>query len=200
MLLRPLLFVLPIVMTVTPAFAQEAPVRVRGTIAKADLPLLTVTTREGATVTVKLGDNTGVSAVVPAKMSDVKANTFVGIASTPMTGGQLRAVEVLIFPEAMRGTGEGHRNWDLMPESTMTNATVSETVTRADGPVITLKYKEGEQNIFVPPDAPIVTFVPADRTELKAGAKIFIGAAQKQPDGTLTAGRIAVGRGIDPPM
>jgi hypothetical protein len=179
---------------------QPQTVRVRATIDKVDGATLMVTSREEQKLAIHLADNVVVSAVVKAALSDIKPGSFVGVAAARMPDGTLRAVEVLIFPEAMRGTGEGHRPWDLMPESTMTNATVAETVTRADGPVLTLKYKDGEQKIFVPPEAPIVTFAPGERSELKPGAKIFISAAQRQADGTLHAARVSVGRGIDPPM
>lgn len=179
---------------------QNAPVRVRGAIERVDGATLTVKSREGPTLTIKLDDNATVSAVVKASLSDIKSGTFVGIAATPQANGPLRAVEVLIFPEALRGTGEGHYAWDLLPESTMTNATVAETVSQVNGPILTLKYKDGEQKIFVPPDVPVVTFAPSNRDELKPGGKIFIARAMRQPDGTLHTARISIGRGIDPPM
>ena len=119
----------------------------------------------------------------------------------PQTDGSQRAIEVHIFPEAMRGTGEGHRPWDLAPNSTMTNANVEHAVTGAEGQTLTLKYKEGEKKIVVPSEAAIVTFVPGERSDLKTGAKIFIPAASKQPDGTLSAQRIIFGKdGVTPPM
>jgi hypothetical protein len=115
--------------------------------------------------------------------------------------GSQRALEVLIFPEAMRGTGEGHYPWDLRPQSTMTNANVEQTVTGVDGQTLTVKYKGGEKKIIVPPDVPIVTFVPGDKADLKPGTKIFIGAAKKLPDGTLQAARVNYGKdGLTPPM
>lgn len=182
------------------AAAQEN-VRVRATIEKVDGAALTVKTREGATVVIRFPETVLVTGVVPANLSDIKASSYVGVAALPQPDGTLKALEVLIFPEAMRGVGEGHRPWDLLPESTMTNATVAETVVRADGPVLTLKYKDGVQTVIVPKEAPVVTFVPANRAALVAGAKIFIVAAQKQADGTLLAPRIAVGlNGFTPPM
>jgi len=186
------------VLTLT-AFAQT-PVRVRGTIEKVDGGTLTVKTREGATAVIKVPDNVGIAAVLKRTLSDIKANDFVGIAAMPQGSGPSRALEVLIFPEAMRGTGEGHRPWDLLPESTMTNATVAETVTKTDGQTLTLKYKDGEQTFVVPPDTPIVTFAPGEKSELKPGAAIFVSAATKTADGTLSTPRITVGRDVPPPM
>ena len=179
------------------AWAQS-PTRVRGTIERLDGPILTVKSREGADVTVRLADNLSVSGVVKAALTDIKPGSYVGIAALPRAG-ELNAVEVLVFPEAMRGTAEGHGPWDLLPESTMTNATVAESVDRVQGRTLTLKYKDGERTITVPPEAPIVTLVPADRTELKPGAAVFIPAA-RQPDGSLQASRVLVGRDIAPPM
>jgi hypothetical protein len=119
----------------------------------------------------------------------------------PQADGSQRAVEVHIFPEAMRGTGEGHRPWDLRPQSTMTNANVEETVTGIDGQTLTLKYKDGEKKVIVPPDTPIVTYVMGNRSELAPGTKIFIPAATKQPDGTLETARVNFGKdGLTPPM
>jgi hypothetical protein len=180
--------------------AQPAAVRVRGTIEKVDGGTLTVKTREGDTVKVKLPDNVGVAGVVKRTLADIKPNDFVGIAAMPQAGKPSRALEVLIFPEAMRGTGEGHRGWDLMPESTMTNAAVAETVKQVDGQVVTLKYKEGQQSFVVAPETPIVSFAPGEKSELKPGAVIFISGATKADDGSLSAARVTVGREVPPPM
>ena len=182
------------------AVAQPATVRVRGTIEKVDGGTLTVKTREGDTVTVKVPDNVGVAGVVKRTLADIKPNDFVGIAAMPQAGGPSRALEVLIFPEAMRGTGEGHRGWDLLPESTMTNATVAETVTKVDGQILTLKYKDGQQTFTVAPATPIVSFAPGEKSELKPGAVIFISGATKGEDGSLSAARVTVGRDVPPPM
>jgi hypothetical protein len=182
------------------AVAQQPTVRVRGAIERVDGPVLTVKARDGAVLAIRLADNATVAAVVRASLADIKPGSFIGTGATLLPDGTLRAAEIHIFPEAMRGTGEGHRSWDLLPEATMTNATVAETVERAEGPVFTLRYKGGEQKVFVPPETPIVTYAPGNRSELKPGAKIFIGGARRQPDGTLEATRIAVGRDIDPPM
>jgi hypothetical protein len=182
------------------ANAQQ-PTRVRGTIERVDGPLFIVKSREGAEVTVKLADNLVVSGLVARALADIKAGDYVGSAALPAEGGALRALEVHIFPEAMRGTGEGHRPHDLLPESTMTNATVAEMVQRVDGHALTLKYKDGEKTLIVPKETPIVTYVPGERSELKPGAKIFIVGATRQPDGTVQAARVIVGRdGLTPPM
>jgi hypothetical protein len=119
----------------------------------------------------------------------------------PQSDGSQKAVEIHIFPEPLRGVGEGHRPWDLVPNSTMTNATVAQMVKGVEGNEITLKYKDGEKKILVTPETAIVTFVPGDRSELKPGAKIFIAAANKKDDGTLEAASVSVGRdGLTPPM
>ena len=180
------------------AWAQS-PTRVRGTIERVDGSTLTVKSREGADVTIRLADNLSVSGVLKAALADIKPGTYVGVAALPQPGGALRAVEVLVFPEAMRGTAEGHGPWDLLPESTMTNATVAESVERVEGRTLTLKYKDGDKTITVPPDTPIVTLAPGDKSELKPGAAVFIPAA-RQPDGSLQASRVIVGREVAPPM
>jgi hypothetical protein len=185
------------------SFAQQpAPVRVRGTVEAVDGPLLTVKSRDGQTTyKVKLTDNAAVRGIVKAPLSDIKDNSFIGVTGMPQSDGSQKAVEIHIFPEPMRGTGEGHRPWDLLPNSTMTNATVAQSVKGVDGNEITLKYKEGEKKIVVVPETVIVTYVPGDKSELKPGAKIFIGAANKKEDGTLEASAVSVGRdGLTPPM
>jgi hypothetical protein len=190
-----------ILLAAAAANAQQGPAaRVRGVIESVDGSTLHVKSREGAMVTVKLADNVGVSAVVKASLADIKPNSYVGIAAIPQGSGPQKALEVLIFPEAMRGANEGHSAWDLMPESTMTNATVVDDVTKVEGRTLTLKYKDGQQTIVVPPDAPIVTFAPGTRDELKPGAAIVILRGVRKPDGSVETGRISVGRGIVPPM
>jgi hypothetical protein len=185
----------------TAVSAQNAPpVRVRGTIASINGQDLTVTSRDGSTVAVKLAPDYMVTAVVKADMSDIAVGKFVGIAAMPQGSEPERALEVLIFPEAARGSGEGHYAWDLMPESTMTNATITESVDKVDGRTLTLKHKDGETRIAVPSNVPIVTFAPGDRNLLVADAGVMVPAA-KQPDGTFTASRILVGKdGVKPPM
>jgi hypothetical protein len=141
-----------------------------------------------------------VVALSKASLADIKQGSYVGVAGMPQADGSQKALEVHIFPEAMRGTGDGHRGWDLQPTSTMTNGNVEQTATSSDGQVLTLKYKDGEKKIVVPADAPIVIYVPGEKSELKPGASIFIAAATKQPDGTLQTPRVNVGRGVAPPM
>ena len=181
-----------------PALAQDT-VRVRGTVEAVDGTTYTVKTRTGGTVKVALADKPLFVAMVKAATADIKPGMFVGCTAMPEADGSLRAVEVHIFPEAMRGTGEGHRPWDLEPKSTMTNATV-EQVTSVGAHEINLKYKDGEKKIVVGPECPIVTYAPGDKAELKPGAKIFINAATKQADGSLAVPRINVGRDAAPPM
>jgi hypothetical protein len=182
------------------ACADDPPVRVRGTIEGVEGDTYIVKSRTGDELKVKLAATAGVSAVIKASLADAKPGTYVGIAGMPQADGSQRALEVLIFPESMRGVAEGHRGWDLQPSSTMTNGNVDQSVISNDGQVLTVKYKDGEKRITVPTDIPIVAFVPGDKNELMVGASIFIAAATKQPDGTLLAPRVAVGRGIAPPM
>ena len=182
------------------ANAQEPPVRVRGTIDRVDGDVYIVKARGGVELKVKLAEKAMVVALIKASLADIKQGTYVGVAGMPQADGSQKALEVHIFPEAMRGTGDGHRGWDLQPSSTMTNGNVEQTAASSDGQVLTLKYKDGEKKIVVPADAPIVSYVPGDKSELKAGASIFIAAAVKQPDGSLLAPRVNVGRGVAPPM
>jgi len=184
----------------TPALAQET-VRVRGTIERIDGSTLYVKTRDGADLKINLADKPVFTAIIPATLADLKPGTYVGSAAVPGPDGSLSAVEVHIFPEAMRGTGEGHRPWDGGAQATMTNANVETAVAGVDGQTLTLKYKDGEKKLLVTPQTAIVSFAPGDRAEVKAGTKIFIAAAQKQPDGSLQATRISYGRdGLTPPM
>jgi len=182
-----------------PTYAQEQTVRVRGTVERVDEALYTIKARNGEQVKVKLADNATVIALVKASLADIKQSSYIGVSGMPQSDGSLKALAIHIFPEAMRGRGEGHRPWDLQPSSTMTNGTVDQTSASADGQVLTLKYKEGEKKVVVPSDCPIVSFNPGDRSELKPGAGVFI-VAEKQPDGTLLAPRVNVGRGVAPPM
>jgi hypothetical protein len=185
---------------IAPALAQDT-VRVRGTIERIDGSTYVVKTRDGAELKVAVADNPQIAGVVKASLSDIKQGSFVGITAMPRADGSQSALEVHIFPEVMRGTGEGHYPWDLRPQSTMTNANIEQVVTATDGQTLTLKYKDGEKKIFVPPDTPIVVYVPGDKSDLKPGAKVFIAAAIKQPDGTLQARAWRVGRdGVTPPM
>jgi len=182
------------------ASAQTTPVRLRGTITAIDGKTVTIAVRDGTTANVKLADTWTVALVVPASMSDIKQGTFVGIASVG-TDADRSALEVLVFPDALKGTGEGHYDWDLQPKSMMTNATVATVASANDGQSLKLDYKGGgTQTIKVKPCTPIVTFAPGQREDAKVGAKVFVGA-QKAADGSMTAGRINVGKdGMMPPM
>ena len=182
------------------ANAQEPTVRVRGSIERVEGDIYVIKARGGSELKIKLPDNVMVVALTKASLADIKQGSFVGVAGMPQPDGSQKALEVHIFPEAMRGTGEGHRGWDLQPSSTMTNGAVEQTSASADGQVLTLKYKDGEKKIIVSPDTPIVTYSPGDKSELKPGTPIFISAATKQPDGMLTTPRVNVGRGVAPPM
>ena len=184
----------------SPAPPASPPTRLRGTITAIDGKTATIATREGTSVPVKLADNWSVMLVSPMTMADIKENSFVGIASLKAPDGTLNALEVLIFPEAARGSNEGHYPWDLQPESMMTNATVATVAAAPDGQTLTLKYKDGTQAIRVKPGTPIVTFAPGSRDDAKVGAKVFFGAT-KGADGELTAVRLLVGKdGLTPPM
>jgi hypothetical protein len=182
------------------ALAQDKPIRVRGEIIAVDGPMMTVKSRDGKELKMRLADNVSVAAIVPIKIEDIKPNSYIGVSAMPQPDGSQRAMHVHIFPEALRGVAEGFGPWDAQPGSTMTNATVAETVAGVDGQTINVKYKDGEKKIIVPPSTPIVTYVPGERAELKPGAKIFIIAAVPQPDGTYNVARVNVGRGIAPPM
>jgi hypothetical protein len=186
----------------TEALAQQPPaVRVRGTIEAVNGPMLDVKSRDGAPLKVHLTDNVVVVGVVRIGMSDIKQGSYIGVTGMPQPDGSQRAIAVHIFPEAQRGAAEGFMPWDLRPNSTMTNATVAETVAGTDGQNILVKYKDGEKKVVVPPGTPIVTFAPGDRSELKPGANILIFRAVKKDDGTLEANRVNVGRdGLAPPM
>ena len=188
-------------LAVTSIANAQGTVRLRGTVDRI----------EGSMYVIKLGDGTEARvaptekalfvAIVKASLSDIKPGSFVGTTGMPQADGSQKAIEVHIFPEAMRGTGEGHYPWDLRPQSTMTNANVEQTATGVDGQTLTLKYKDGEKKILVPPDATIVTYVPGDKSEITPGTKIFIAAAKKLDDGTFQTSRINYGKnGLGPPM
>src|SRR6201981_322672 len=184
------------------AWAQQTPpVRIRGTIESVDGNMLSIKTREGSDVKVRMTDNVAVFAVVKTELSQIKEGSYIGVSAMPEPDGTQKAFAVHIFPENQRGAAEGFRPWDARANSTMTNATVAETVKGTDGQNITVKYKDGEKKVLVPPDTPIVTFVAGDKSELKPGAKIILFSAMKKEDGTLEVNRANVGRdGITPPM
>jgi hypothetical protein len=186
------------------AWAQQPPtptVRIRGTIEAVDGPLLTVKSREGTDMKVRVTDNVAVFGVAKTELSEIKQGSYIGVTAMPEPDGTQKAVAVHIFPETQRGAAEGFRPWDQRPGSTMTNATVAETVAGTDGQHILVKYKDGEKQVVVPAGTPIVTFLVGDTSELKPGARIIIFSAAKKEDGTLEAARVNVGRdGITPPM
>jgi hypothetical protein len=180
-------------------YAQET-VRVRGVIERVDGTAYIVKARDGSQLKLTLAANAGVAASVKSALSDIKPGSYIGVAALPLPDGSQRALEVHIFHESMRGTGEGHWPWDLQPKSTMTNATVEQIVATTDGRSITLKYKDAEKRIIVPSGTVIVTYLPGSVSELRPGATIFVPVAARQSDGTLQAQRVMVGRDIAPPQ
>ena len=186
------------------AAAQNAdPVRIRGTIVRVDAKTLVVQDRGGEVVSLARPADMPVSEVYRIKLSDIKRGSFIGTAAMPQPDGTQKAIEVVVFPEAARGTGEGHRPWDLMPDSTMTNATVADLAAAPKsvrgGQQMRLTYKGGEKTVIVPPDAPVVTFRPGTDALLVPGAKVMVNAQEK--NGTPTALRVTAGRdGFAPPM
>jgi len=176
------------------------PVRIRGTVERIDGTNLTVTANSGQSMNVKLADNFVVVGIAKASLSDIASGKFIGTTTVGERDGALVALEVHIFPENMRGTGEGHYDWDLRPSSKMTNANVASVTSIGKDRVLTVQYKGGEKKVLVPEKAVIVSFTPTDPSELKPGAKVFVNA-QRQPDGSLTAARVNVGlHGQVPPM
>jgi hypothetical protein len=183
------------------AAVAQTPLRVRGTIESVDGQTLAVKTRDGTMTKMKLADSPRVLTLNKMSLADVKQGTFVGITAMPQPDGSQKAVEIHIFPEPMRGTGEGHYPWDLMPNSTMTNANVESTVVSNDGQQLVMKYKDGEKNVIVPPNTAVVIFAPATVADIKAGQKFFVPNAKKMEDGTMETPVIVVGtNGVDPPM
>jgi hypothetical protein len=201
-LTRPLIAVAMVVASSLYAIAQQppSPSRVRGTIEGVDGDVLAVKSRSGEDVKLRMTGDMRVVGIAKISLDDIKVGSFIGTTTVPGPDGEQKAVEVHVFPEDMRGTGEGSRPFDLRPNSTMINATVAQTVAGNDGQTLTIKYKDGEKKVAVSPDTPVVTYVPADRSELKAGAKV-IAFFKKLPDGSFEANRISVGlNGLTPPM
>jgi hypothetical protein len=184
------------------AWAQQPPtVRIRGTIDGVDGKTMSIKAREGNDVKVNMTDDISVIGIAKTSLSEIKPGSYIGVSALPQPDGSQKAFAIHIFPEAMRGAAEGHRPWDQRPNSTMTNATVAQTVTAVDGQVIDVKYKDGEKKVVVPPDAAIVAFVSGEKSEIKPGAKVIIFGAMKKDDGSLETNRIGIGRdGIAPPM
>ena len=178
---------------VLPASAQET-VRVRGTVERIDGPVYVVKNRDGAELKLTVTDNPLFVVIVPSKMTDIKQGMFVGSAGMMREDGVQKAIEVHIFPESMRGTGEGHYDWDLLPKSKMTNANVEQAVTGVDGQTLSVKYKDGEKKLLVTSETVVVTYEMGKREEIQPGTRIFVAAAKKQPDGTVQTPRITYGR------
>ncbi len=187
--------------TVVPAMAQTAPpTRIRGTIESVAAHAITVKTRSGQTMDIALTEPLTVMTVKKVDLASIGSGSYVGIATRSGPDGSMQAIEVLVFPEAMRGAGEGSYAWDLEPASTMTNGTVNGAVKASSATELTVGYKDGTKQIKVAPNAPVVTFAPAERADLKPGAPVFLGAA-KSPEGAFSANRVVVGKdGVDPPM
>src|ERR1700730_18569645 len=194
-LTRPIVAVAIVVASSLFAIAQQppSPSRVRGAIESVDGDVLSVKSRSGEDVKLRMTGDMRVVGIVRISLSDIKLGSFVGTTTVPGPDGRQNAVEVHVFPEAMRGTGEGSRPYDLRPNSTMTNATVAETVAGTDGQTLMIKYKDGEKKVVVGPDTPVVTYVPGEKADLKRGAKI-IAFVKQLPDGSFETNRISVGR------
>ena len=199
---RPLLALLMVAASTAYAVAQKAPVpsRVRGEIEAVDGDTLTVKSRSGENVKLHMTPDMRIVGITKISLSDIKVGSFIGTTTVPGADGVPTAVEVHVFPESMRSAGEGSRPYDLKPNSTMTNATVSESAVSNDGHTLLVKYKAGEKKVLVTPQTPVVTYVPADKSDLKVGAKVI--AFMKQlPDGSFETNRVSVGRdGLTPPM
>jgi outer membrane lipoprotein SlyB len=186
---------------VTTASAQQPGTRIRGQIEKADGGALAVKTREGTTLNVKLADDARVSALVKASLADIKNDTFIGIAGVPQADGSIEAFSIHIFLPAQRGVvPDRHGPWDARPGSTMTNAYVQSSVTAKEGDTLTVKYKDGEKKVVVTPQTTIAAAAPGSKDELKAGAQVIIFGWDKQPDGSILAKTMYVGRGVAPAM
>jgi len=192
-----------IAFSAAPVLAQNSPAAsVRGSIESVADGGTSVKarTRAGEEQTLRIGPKTRFIFAVPATLADVKPGAFIGVAALPGDGGELKAMEVHVFPEAMRGTGEGFRPYDLAPGSSMTNGNVDARVNGVDGPRLTVTYKGGQQTIVVGPKAPIVAFEPATQSDLKAGAAILARGA-KQDDGSIDARFVLIGKdGLVPPL
>jgi hypothetical protein len=193
---------LSLVVTASVVWAQQAlPVRVRGEIAKVEGNTISVKLRDGQNATVKLAEPVRISAMVKASLAEIKEGSFIGVSAMPQPDGTQKAFAVHIFLDSQKGVvADRHSEWDSRPGATMTNANVAATVAGKDGQDLLVKYKDGEKKVTIPPGTPIAKYVPGTPADLKVGAKIFVGAAKKEADGTLTAPNVAVGRDIDPPQ
>jgi hypothetical protein len=196
-----------VALSATTSLAQQQPqaTRIRAMIEKADGNVLMVKARNGDQLKVMMADNARYAAMIKATLDELKPDTYIGVTSMPQPDGTLKAVAIHIFQPNQRGTGEGHRPWDLTPGSMMTNAAIETTVASADGQSVTVKYKQGDKvedkKVLVTPQTVIVRYVPGDKDELKTGVHIIIGAATKKADGSFGAAALNYGRdGIVPPM
>jgi len=201
-LIRPLVAAAMVMASTLYAVAQQplTPSRVRGTIESIDGDVISVKSRSGEDVKLHMTGDIKVAGIIKISLADIKVGSFIGATTVPGPDGSQNAVEVHVFPEDMRGTGEGSRPYDLRPNSSMTNATVAESVDGNDGHTLLIRYKGGEKKVVVGADTPVVTYVPADKSDLKAGAQI-IAFMKKLPDGSLETNRVSVGRdGLTPPM
>ena len=200
--IRPLVAITMVTVSTLYAIAQQppTPTRVRGTIEGVDGNVLAVKSRGGEDVKLTMTPDIRVVGITKIALSDIKVGSFIGTTTVPGPDGVQNAVEVHVFPEEMRGTGEGSRPYDLRPNSSMTNATVAESVVSNDGHTLLIKYRGGEKKVQVSPETPVVTYVPADKSDLKPGAKV-IAFMKKLPDGSFATNRVSVGRdGLTPPM
>jgi len=185
---------------VSAAWAQDT-VRVRGEITKAEGTTLAVKARDGANLTVKLAEPPRIAAMEKASLADIKVDSFIGVSAIPQPDGSQKAYAIHIFMDSQKGVvADRFGPWDSRPGSTMTNAFVATTVSGKDGQELLVKYKDGEKKVLVPAGIPIAKYAPGSAADLKVGAKVFVAAAKKEADGTLTAPNIAVGRSIDPPQ
>ena len=173
--------------------------RVRGTLVAASATTLRIQPNAGDPVDVRVGQDTRVARVTQAELADIKSGSYIGTAAIPQADGSLKALEVHVFDESMRGAGDGHRGWDLGTNGSMTNGTVGDLVV-SDGRTITVRYKNGEQKIVVPQGAPVVRLAPGDKSALVPGAHVFV-LAHRNDDGSLSALSVSVGEhGLVPPM
>jgi hypothetical protein len=199
-LIRPLFAVAMVAASTIYAIAQQPPSRVRGTVEAVEGDVLAVKSRSGEDVRLQMTSDIRVVGIIKIALSDIKVGSFIGTTTVPGPDGVQNALEVHVFPENMRGTGEGSRPHDLRPNSSMTNATVAESVVGNDGHTLLIKYKDGEKKVLVSAETPVVTYVPGDRSDLKPGAKV-IAFMRKLPDGGFETNRVSVGRdGLTPPM
>jgi hypothetical protein len=190
-----------LVFAASAAIAQGPPTRIRAQVEKVDGAMLVVKTRDGKMLNVKLADDARVGALAKASLNDIKKDTFIGVAGMPQADGSVKAFSVHIFLPAQRGVvPDRHGPWDARAGSTMTNAFVDTMVAAKDGDTLTVKYKGGEKKIVVTKDTAITAVAKGDKSELKAGAQIIIMASAKQPDGSVLAKVLYIGRGVTPAM